>query len=99
MADAPPAGDEIRLSDSSKENLAELARIRQAMANLPAVEIVRLDAPTHTPLVIPHASLVGWLDGDRVLVVQEGELSAYSAAGAKARDTVIAASASTAWLR
>ena len=99
VADAPPAGEEIRLSDSGKENPAELARIRQAMVTLPAVEIVRLDAPTRTPFVIPHASLAGWLDGDRVLVVEEGKLAVYSAAGAKMRDTVIAASASTAWLR
>ena len=99
VADAPPAGEEIRLSDSGKENPAELARIRQAMVTLPAVEIVRLDAPTRTPVVIPHASLAGWLDGDRVLVVEEGKLAVYSAAGAKVRDTVIAASASTAWLR
>ncbi len=88
VADAPPAGEEIRRSDSGTENPAELARIRQAMATLPAVEIVRLDAPTHTPVVIPHASLAGWLDGDRVLVVQDGKLSVYSAAGAKVRDTV-----------
>lgn len=98
-ADAPPAGEEIRLSDSGKESPAELARIRQAMAILPAAEIVRLDAATYTPVVIPHASLAGWLDGDRVLVVQEGKLAVYSAAGAKVRNSVIAASASTAWPR
>ena len=99
VADAPPAGDEIRLSDSGKANPAELARIRQAMTSLPAVEIVRLEAPTRTPVVIPHASLAGWLDGDRMLVVQEGTLAVYSAAGAKVRNTLIAASASIAWLR
>ena len=99
VADAPPAGEKIRLSDSGKENPAGLSRIRQAMAILPAVEIVRLDAPTHTPVVIPHASLAGWLDGDRVLVVQQGKLAVYSTAGSKVRDTAIAASVSTAWLR
>lgn len=100
VADGPPAGEEIRLSDSGKQNPAELAGIHKAMAILPAVEIVRLEAPTHTPVVIPHASLAGWLDGDRVLVVQEARLAVYSAAsGAKVHDTVIAASASTTWLR
>ena len=98
-ADAPPAGEAIRLADAGKENLAELARVRQAMATLPAVEIVRLDAPTRPAVVIPHASLAGWLDADRVLVVQDGKVAVYSGAGAKVRDTAIAASAKTAWLR
>ena len=99
VADAPPAGEVIRLAESGKENPTELARIRQAMATLPAVEIVRLDGPTATRVVIPHASLTGWLDADRVLVVQDGTLAIYSAAGATVRATAVAASASTAWLR
>jgi hypothetical protein len=99
VADAPPAGEAIRLSDSGKENPTELARIRQVIATLPAVEIVRLDGPTATRVVIPHASLMGWLNADRVLVVQAGTLAIYSVAGAKMRDTAVAASASTAWLR
>ena len=99
VADAPPAGEAIRLSDGGKENPTELARIRQAMTTLPAVEIVRLDGPTAIRVVIPHASLTGWLDADRVLVVQDGTLAIYSAAGAKLRDTAVAASANAAWLR
>jgi hypothetical protein len=99
VADAPPAGEEIRLSDSGKENPPELARIRQAMTTLPGTEILRLDSSTRTPTVIPHASLVGWLTADRILVVHEGMLAVYSVEGAMVRSTIVAATANTAWVR
>jgi hypothetical protein len=86
-ADAPPSGEEIRLSADGKPDAAELARIRAAAADHPWVEIVDAQSAAAKPVVIRHAELAGWLDAERVLVVENGRLVVYDRAGANRRDT------------
>jgi hypothetical protein len=69
-------GDEIRLADQGKPNPEELARIQKSIAGLPAVEVFRIDIPSITSALLPHATLAGWLDDNRVLVVENGLLVA-----------------------
>ena len=70
-------GDEIRLAEQGKQgkpDTEELARIRKSIAVLPAVEVFRIDNPSKPSAMLPHATLVGWLDGNRILAVENGLL-------------------------
>jgi hypothetical protein len=69
-------GAEIRLSDQGKPNPEELARIRKSIADLPAVEVFRTADPSKPATLLPHATLVGWLDDNEMLVVENGFLVA-----------------------
>lgn len=51
------ADGEIRLSSSGKENAEELARIRRAIGELPAIEAVELGRKPQPKTIIPRASL------------------------------------------
>ena len=82
-------GSEIRLSDSGKPNAAELSRIRQALGDLPAVEVLRLDDPPKRTARIPHASLVGWVDDQEILLVENGVLVSYNVISGKRRTSAI----------
>ena len=82
-------GQEIRLSDSGKANAAELSRIQQALAELPAVEVLRLDDPPKRTAMIPHARLVGWISDQEILLVENGVLVAYNAASGRRRTSEI----------
>lgn len=88
VADAPEAG-EIRLSLDGKANPQALARLRQALAGLPAVEIAPLATLAALPVAIRHAELVGWLSDTDLLVVQGGRLAVYSDGGVRRRETPI----------
>lgn len=70
-------GADIRLSDEGKPNPGELARIRQAIAELPAVEIVRLEDPPKRSAFLRHSALVGWLSDREILIVEGGVLVAF----------------------
>ncbi len=80
---------EIRLSDAGRADARELTRIRQAMADLPAVEILRLEDPPRRSRLIPHATLVGWLNGNEILAVQNGVLVAFDVATGAQRKSAI----------
>ena len=56
---------EIRLSSGGKENAEELARVRRAITELPAVEIMQSGIPSRPATVIRQAALVGWLSDPR----------------------------------
>ena len=93
-------GAEIRVSADGKENPAELARIRKAIAALPAVEVMEPGSAVRPLVVIPHAALVGWLSETDLLVAQDGRLAVYDVRGTKRKDTTIRLrSAADAFLR
>lgn len=99
-ADAPKAGEEIRLSSDGKPNVAELARIRKAVAEHPTVEIINLVGAARPGATISGAALIGWLDAEQILVAQGGRLVIYDRRGQKRRDTAIQArSAADAYVR
>jgi hypothetical protein len=71
-------GAEIRLADGGRSDPKELARIRQALTGLPAVEILRLENSAKPVALIPHASLVGWLNPKEILVVEDHILTVFN---------------------
>ncbi len=77
---------DIRLSDDGKPNPAELARIRHSIAGLPAVEVLTAEDPPRRLALLPHATLVGWLSGKEILVIENGILTAFDV-GSGARRT------------
>ncbi|MGZ4813491.1 MAG: hypothetical protein ACXVZI_12040 [Terriglobales bacterium] len=85
--------EEIRLSDGGKPSPDELKAIKQAMTELPRTEAVALSAPEHPVISLPNTELIGWLDGQRLLVLKSGELQAVDAASGKITPTGIKADA------
>jgi hypothetical protein len=82
-ATAPPDA-EIRLSDSGKEHPEELQRIKKALSELPRVEVLAVAEPKKVVVGLP-GELVDWLDGKRILIVQDRELVVLDVdSGAKA---------------
>ena len=91
---------EIRPSSGGKENAEELARVRRAMAGLPAVEVMQPGRKPRPTTVIRHAELVGWVSDLKILVAQDGRLAVYDTRGNKRKDTMIRVrSAADAFLR
>jgi hypothetical protein len=87
---AEPSGTgEIRLTTDGKPNAAELARVRKAALDLPAVEVILLDAKAPKPVGIPHAMLVGWLDDRRLLVVRNDRVVVCATDGRLLQETSI----------
>jgi hypothetical protein len=69
-------GNEIRLTDEGKPNPDELARIQKSILGLPAVEVIRTDTPSKPFALFPHSSLVGWLNENEILIIENGVLAA-----------------------
>jgi hypothetical protein len=82
-------GQEIRLSDSGKANAAELSRIQRALAELPVVEVLRLDDPPKRTVTIPHSSLVGWITDQEILLLENGILVSYNVLNGRRRTSEI----------
>ncbi len=94
------ADGEIRLSSDGKENAEELARVRKAIAELPAVEVLQTGGQPRPATIIRHAGLVGWLSDREILVAQDGRLAVYDIRGGKRKETTIRVrSAADAFLR
>jgi hypothetical protein len=70
-------GDAIQLSEDGQGNPTESQRIRKALTELPAVQIMSVSEPTKRLAFVPHASLAGWLDAKEVLIVENQLLIAY----------------------
>jgi len=73
-----PSGTEIRLSDSGKTNPGELAQIQKTLAELPAVEAVRVEDPEKSAAGIPRATLVGWINDEEILLIENDQLVAFN---------------------
>ena len=93
-------GTEIRLSEEGKPNPNELARIRRNLAGLPTVEVILGEDPPSRSVVLPHATLVGWLNQREILVVGNGALEAIDVrSGARRTFPIRVAKESTVFLR
>jgi hypothetical protein len=84
---------EIRLSSDGKPNPDELKAIRTALAELPRVEVVAPSAPDQVIVSIAKSELIGWLDGQRLLVLKNGEVQVVDANSGKLSATGIKADA------
>jgi hypothetical protein len=79
----------IQLSEQGQANPPESQRIRRALAELPAVEVVNAVDPSKRSLFLPHAELVGWLSEKEILIVENHLLVAYDvASGARKKSTI-----------
>ena len=97
-ATASPS-EEIRLSDSGKENPEELRRVKKAISELPRVEVLAVTDPKKAVVGLP-GELVDWLDAKRILIVQAGELVVVDVdSGTKAMTRIKAASALQVFVR
>jgi len=83
------AGGTIQLSEQGQANPAESQRIRKALADLPAVQIVSVTEPGKRLAFLPHAFVAGWLNEREVLIVENQLLVAYNVStGARRRSGV-----------
>ena len=73
-----PSGTEIRLSDSGKTNPGALVQIQKALTELPAVEVVRVEDPEKSAARISRATLVGWINDQEILLVENDQLVAFN---------------------
>ncbi len=85
------ADQEIRLSADGKPNSEELARIRAALMELPRVEVLALADVSKVSLSLPHSELIGWLDQQRLLVFQKGQLFVVDTTSGVAKPTGLTA--------
>jgi hypothetical protein len=79
----------IQLSEQGQANPAESLRIRKALTDLPAVEVVSAMDPSKRSAYLPHAFLIGWLNAKEILIVENHVLVAYNvSAGTRRRSTI-----------
>ena len=79
----------IQLSEQGQANPAESLKIRKALTELPAVEVVSATDPSKRSAFLPHAYLVGWLSEKEILIIENHLLVAYNiATGAGRRSTI-----------
>jgi hypothetical protein len=79
----------IQLAQQGQANPAESQSIRKALAELPAVEIQTVEDISKKVAMIPHATLIGWLSDQEILMVEGGQLVAYNVATAARRKSSI----------
>ena len=79
----------IQLSEQGQANPPESLRIRKALGDLPAVEVVSAADPSKRSAYLPHAFLVGWLSEKEILIVENHLLVAYNvSSGARRKSTI-----------
>jgi hypothetical protein len=68
----------IQLSEQGQANPAQSLRIRKALGDLPAVEVLSAVDPSKRFAFLPHAFLIGWLNDKEILIVENHLLVAYN---------------------
>jgi hypothetical protein len=68
----------IQLAQEGQGNPEELQRIRKAMAELPAVEVKRMLESPERVVFLPHATLVGWISENEILIIEDRLLVVYN---------------------
>jgi hypothetical protein len=82
-------GKPIQLADKGEANPEESQRIRKALADLPAVAVKTLaDSPKQITFV-PHATLVGWITDQELLMIEDHVLVAYDIASGRRKRSII----------
>jgi hypothetical protein len=83
----------IQLSAQGQADPDESERIRKALLELPAAEVKSIDLKSdETPKrveFLPHAALVGWINRDEILIVEEHQLIAFNVSNKTRRKTNI----------
>jgi hypothetical protein len=90
----------IQLSEQGEANPAESLRIRKALVDMPAVEVVSAADPSKRSAYLPHAYLVGWISEKEILLVENHLLVAYNVvSGTRRRSTIKVADPSFVFVR
>jgi hypothetical protein len=90
----------IQLSEQGQANPEESRQIRKALAELPAVEVKSVEDTPRKIAFVPHATLVGWINGKELLIVEDHLLVVYNAGtGAKRKSNVRVENADSVFLR
>ena len=84
------AGGELRESAEGHADTLELARVNAGLADLPVAEVDALDPKLSTLWRAAHAEFAGWLDRNRVLIVDHGSLAVIDLSTGERRDTHVA---------
>jgi hypothetical protein len=79
----------IQLSEQGQGDAAESQRIRKALLDLPAVQVVTATEPVKRTTFVPHAVLIGWLNDKEVLIVENHLLVAYNVVTSARRKSMI----------
>jgi hypothetical protein len=74
------ANQPIQLSKDGQANPEESQAIRKALAELPLVEVKRLEDPPRSIARVPHATLIGWINEDEILILEDRVLTTYNLA-------------------
>ena len=76
------------MAEEGQANAEESQRIRNALADLPAVIIKSVEDSAKQVAFVPHATLVGWLSDKELLMVENHVLVLYSVgSGVRRRST------------
>jgi len=79
----------IQLSEQGQANPEESEHIRKALAELPAVEVKSLEDSPKRLAFVPHATLVGWIGAQELLIVEDHVLVMYNVGtGARKKSSV-----------
>ena len=100
IAATAQANKPIQQSEQGQANPEESQRIREALAELPAVEVKTLQDTPQRIAFIPHAALVGWISEKELLLVENHLLVTYNVVTkARRKSTVRAEDALSVFLR
>ena len=75
----------IQLAQEGQANPEESRQIRQALAELPAVEVKSMEDPPRRVAFLPHTTLVGWISEKELLIVEDHLLLVYNLANGTRR--------------
>ncbi|HUA15348.1 MAG TPA: hypothetical protein VMG31_08615 [Verrucomicrobiae bacterium] len=90
----------IQLADQGQANPEESQAIRKALTELPAVEAKELEDPPRRLAFLPHATSIGWIGDQEILILENHSLTVYNVAtGTRRKTTVRADDAARVFLR
>ena len=90
----------IQLAEQGQASLEETQRIHKALEELPAVEVKNLEDSPKRIAYLPHATLVGWISDEEILVVEAHVLVAYNVStGVRRKSTIRVEDAAHVFLR
>jgi hypothetical protein len=79
----------IQLAEDGQANPEESQRIRKVLPELPAVEVKKLEDSPKRVAFVPHATLVGWISDNELLLLEDHVLVAYHlGTGARRKSSV-----------
>jgi hypothetical protein len=94
------SGKPIQLSDEGEANPEESQNIRKALTALPAVAVKTIEDAAKQVAIVPHATLVDWINDKELLIVEDHMLVLYNVAtGAKRKSSVHVEDAAHVFLR